>query len=499
MKTILCTILTISIPEYLARLVHITQLVTSRKVAVATGIAIIFLVIIDLLTTRQVLPAYSYVEAILFILTIIIGYGIGSWVLLGYTNQVSKEIRAKSRFINVIHWTVTIVQFSLLGILLFIVFSNSPTSTRFLSHSVFMLSSILATIIMGIIAFKFFSWYKLSNYKNFVVLFYGIASLTLGMSIAEDAGTKLLMVQEVQEKTPVGAMTNSSFLYKQSDKYDAEIIRKEVNPGTTALLILPNSNLEYYNLLNSTVLPIAFVFRWIASTTLLRSVYQRIGKLPIAFWIILSLPLILYLIGKMPGFFSGESLAGVDEAYRYYFRILFRAGTIAGNILFGLAFFVVARRMTSSKLKDYLIITGIGDTIVGIALSTSALEPTYGAAAHSLVLLSSYLFSIGLYVSAISLSQDSSLRKSIKRSVVSLIDNIGTAQMEQELRKKILGIVEDNKDKIEEQTGGLSYAVTENEVKEYMELILDERKRSTIFNTEEPEKKTDEDGKGNNS
>jgi hypothetical protein len=36
-------------------------------------------------------------------------------------------------------------------------------------------------------------------------------------------------------------------------------------------------------------------------------------------------------------------------------------------------------------------------------------------------------------------------------------------------------------------------------VKEYMELILDERKRSTIFNTEEPEKKTDEDGKGNNS
>lgn len=77
----------------------------------------------------------------------------------------------------------------------------------------------------------------------------------------------------------------------------------------------------------------------------------------------------------MPGFFAGESLAGVDEAYRYYFRILFRAGTIGGNIVFGLAFFVIARRIASSKIKDYLIITGIGDTIVGIALSTSALEP----------------------------------------------------------------------------------------------------------------------------
>ena len=72
-------------------------------------------------------------------------------------------------------------------------------------------------------------------------------------------------------------------------------------------------------------------------------------------------------------------MAGVDEAYRYYFRILFRAIAIGGNIVFGLAFFVIARRIASSRIKDYLIITGIGDTIVGIALSTSALEPTYGA------------------------------------------------------------------------------------------------------------------------
>ena len=236
--------------------------------------------------------------------------------------------------------------------------------------------------------------------------------LTLALSIAEDASTKLLMVEVVYEHTPEGVPTVSSFLYESSEKYNGEIIRKEVNHDTTTLLILPESNKEYYNLLNSTVLPIAFVFRWIASTMLLRNSYQKIGKLSLFIWIILSLPLILYLVGKMPGFFSGESLSGVDEPYRYFFRILFRAGTIAGNILFGLAFFMVARKMVSSKLRDYLILTGIGDTIVGIALSTSALEPTYGAAGHSLVLLSSYLFSIGFYLSAISLSQDSSLRKS---------------------------------------------------------------------------------------
>jgi hypothetical protein len=457
------------------------------------GFAIIFLVIIDLLVTRQVLPAYKNIEVILFVLTVTIGYGVGSWILLGYTKRITAEIRAKSRFINFMFWTITIVQFGLLGLLLMVLFSNSPSSTRYLSHSVFAISSILATIIIGIISFKFFSWYKSSEYKNFTVLFYGIAALTLGASIAEDVGTKLLMVQELKENTSPGEVIQSTFQYKASDKYDAEVIRKEVNPDTTSFLIIPNSSLEFYNLLNSTVLPIAFVFRWIASTTLLRGAYQMVGKLPLSFWIILSLPLILYLVGKMPGFFYGESLAGVDEEYRYYFRILFRAGTIGGNIVFGLAFFVIARRIASSRIKDYLIITGIGDTIVGIALSTSALEPTYGAAAHSLVLLSSYLFSIGLYVCAISLAQDSSLRKTIRKSNIGLVDNIGTAQMEQEVRKRVLKMAEEGKDKMEEQTGGLSYSVTENDVREYVELVVDERKQSTMMKEKKPERDTNEE------
>jgi hypothetical protein len=54
-----------------------------------------------------------------------------------------------------------------------------------------------------------------------------------------------------------------------------------------------------------------------ASTKLLSNFYQRMVKLPLSFWVVLSLPLIFYLVGKMPGFFAGESLAGLDEVYRY--------------------------------------------------------------------------------------------------------------------------------------------------------------------------------------
>ncbi|MGB8085396.1 MAG: hypothetical protein WCF07_03805 [Nitrososphaeraceae archaeon] len=228
----------------MTRLASVSVTFNSRKITVAIGLAIIFLVILDLLVTRQILPYSTDVETTLFMSTVVVGYGLGSWILLGYTRKVSEEIRAKSRFINVLHWTVTITQFALLVILLVILFSG--TKAGFLSSSVFAISSTLATFIMGVIAFKFFTWYKLSYSRNFTILFYGFAALTLALSIAEDASTKLLMVEVVYEHTPEGVPTVSSFLYESSEKYNGEIIRKEVNHDTTTVLILPESNKEYF-------------------------------------------------------------------------------------------------------------------------------------------------------------------------------------------------------------------------------------------------------------
>lgn len=185
--------------------------------------------------------------------------------------------------------------------------------------------------------------------------------------------------------------------------------------------------------------------------------------------------MIFYLIGKAPGFFSGEGLTGVDEQYRYFFRLLFRIGTIAGNVLFGLAFFMIVKSLVSSKLKDYLIIAAIGDTMVGISLFTSAIQPTYGVAAHSLVMLSSYLFSFGLYLSAISISNDISLRKSIRGSMNNLVSNIGTAQMEQEIERKVKKIIQKQQKEMQKQVGDFSYEVTEDNLRDYVKLAIEER------------------------
>jgi hypothetical protein len=165
---------------------------------------------------------------------------------------------------------------------------------------------------------------------------------------------------------------------------------------------------------------------------------KKIGN--IKFWVITAIPLILYLIGSGL-IFSLPS----DIPYRFYFRLIFRAGTIGSSVLFGLTFYLITTRLASIKVKDYLIISAMGIIMIGISNEISALQQTYGAAAHSLVLLASYLFSIGLYCSAISVSQDSSLRKIVRKSTNDLLDRIGTAQMEKDIEKNVMKVIKYNK------------------------------------------------------
>lgn len=111
---------------------------------------------------------------------------------------------------------------------------------------------------------------------------------------------------------------------------------------------------------------------------------------------------------------------------------------IGSSALFGYAFYIIARNVTAGKVKDYLTITAIGIIIIGMANGISGYQQTYGIAAHSLVLIASYLYSFGFYFSAISISLDSRLRQYIRelaKEETRLLDSIGRAQEEQEIQR----------------------------------------------------------------
>ena len=380
------------------------------------------------------------------------------------------------------HWAVTIIQFSMFTILLFVLFNNSIncypyfsecTNVRLQTTSVYVIASIGASVIMGIISFKFFSWYKL-NKRNFMVLFYGLAASTFAIAITEDAYTKLMFVHVVEEKSASNATPQASFIYETFEKYRGEIQYKVVNPVTTTLWVLPSSLVSLKNSLDY-LAALPYIFTWLAVATLLRKYYQSIrpGKFPIKFWIMLSIPLVLYLVG------SGLIISlPADIPYRFYFRLIFRAGTIGSSVLFGLAYYIATKGLSGIRVKDYLVISAMGIIPIGIANEISALQQTFGVAAHSFVFLSSYLFSIGLYSLAISVSQDSSLRKSIRNStmdVAKLLDIIGTPQMDQEIERRVLNTAKEEQSVLLKQTG-IEPSLTERDMKQYLGTVLKEIK-----------------------
>ena len=121
--------------------------------------------------------------------------------------------------------------------------------------------------------------------------------------------------------------------------------------------------------------------------------------------------------------------------------------------------------------------------------------------------LSAYLILVGIYSSAISVSEDSILRQSIRTiaikesslldsigmaqmeqqiqrkvfpsiraSLLELVDNIGTAQMEQEIERRVLKVAKEQQDVLTEQSG-IESSLTEDDMKEYLEQVIKEVKK----------------------
>ena len=56
-----------------------------------------------------------------------------------------------------------------------------------------------------------------------------------------------------------------------------------------------------------------------------------------------------------------------------------------------------------------------------------------------------------------------------------MFHNIGAAQIEQVLKERVMKLVRANQEKMEEETGGVSYSLTEEELKDYMQEVIREK------------------------
>ena len=234
----------------------------------------------------------------------------------------------------------------------------------------------------------------------------------------------------------------------------------------------PSSINNVYQIASS----VGYVLTWIATVMLLRPYIEKLGKLK--FWSIMIVTMGYYLI-SFPLFSLGYFTPS-ENSNAMTNILIFSLSAIFTGILFGVAFLSVARTLKiGTPARNYMIIAPYGFLlfyIAGSAFVSQAAYPPYGLISVSFTGLSCYLIYNGLYFAAISVSQDMTLRQSIRKSVMEqskLLDNIGTAEMEKEVQKRVLTVVKKTSADMKESTG-VDASMNEGEMKDYVELVIKE-------------------------
>ena len=384
---------------------------------------------------------------------------VGQYVILAFIKQLHKDKEAKigglkQRYLDWLDKAVTITQYALIAILVFtilqILFMSSYhililKSTIFTSYG-------LSFILLALLAKRFFSWFKLNH--NLVVLAYALATTMISIN----AIITIIYI-------------NNEFIN------DPAIIRPI--RSLTGALASPDITLSSLYVLTSVL---SFILTWIATVLLLRHYSRKLGM--IKYWIIVSIPLAYFLSQFQPLFlysFADLRLSN-PVLFGIIYNLIFSISKPIGGVLFGIAFWSVSKSLTNKKVKGYMMISAYGMMLLFTVNQPTGLTlipyPPFGLTSICFMVLASYLVSLGVYSSATSVSEDSRLRQSIRKIALresQFLDVIGTAQMEQELQRRVIAIYAKTKNSMVKETG-ISSSVDENDVKSYLQEILEEVK-----------------------
>ena len=444
----------------------------SRKFFVIISIVVSSLIIDISLSNISDIISVSTSWGFSAFIAIAIVYAVGQYLILEFVKQKSKRIRMKSPHFNKLSTIITIVQYVLTATIVFIIlqiFVNSYYYTSMLIWSS-SISYAIASIIMVILALELFSWYR-SN-RNFILLLYGVSFIITSISIVSSLVffTVILLGMPAKVISP----SPSELTSEQEEFGHGPDIRKFDSSTTLGKVqaVFVTSHI------------MSFLLLWGSTAMLLHTYSKKLGK--VKFWTIITIPIASFLsiFVIVTPFVMSYGSSDMDTIFKIIVvdALGYVLPAAVSGILFGLPFWMIARSLSySSALKDYKIIAGSGFALFGLAITGSVMLASYpplGLASVSFVGLSSYLILMGIYSSAISMSEDVKLRQAIRKSAVDeskLLVGIGSAQMEQKIEKKVIEMAKDHSASMTERTG-VQLSLTEHDMKQYLSTVLKEIK-----------------------
>jgi hypothetical protein len=342
---------------------------------------------------------------------------------------------------------------SLIGILIFEIFYFNYYDAR-ISISIIAVSYGTAAAFITWLAFLFFSWFRSS--RNLVVFLYFISMSIIALNLITTA--TLTGAKVAGRPYLVGEYVGSS----------GDML------GFRYTLLNDISKITSF---------MSFFSIWLTTAILMNSYREKLIS-SILYWIILSIPLVYFLITYFYQYILGNILSSYLAIDPITVSIVL--GTFLslskpiGGLVFGVAFWKIAKIVSYEKnMKTSMIIAGWGILLIFSANQAAtqivAPYPPFGLTTVTVLNVAGYLMLLGIYNSASLVSANNGLRKFIHKHALKLLNPIGQAELQNEIQRTVK-MISDRKE-IASITTETSIELDEEELKKYLHNVIREVKK----------------------
>lgn len=316
-----------------------------------------------------------------------------------------------------------------------------------------------AAVFMIRLSLMFLSWYRSSH--NLIVLLYFVSMSVIAFNLIMTAAFSCAKVNDRPDRVGI-------FVGGGGD-----------NSGGRYLLLDTVHRISSF---------MSFFSIWVTTAILMNSYRQRAVN-TLLFWVILAIPLIYFCLTYFYQYILGKTLSSFIATDPVTAAIIISAflslSKPIGGVIFGLAFWNIAKEVSYERnIKIFMIISGWGIFLI-FATNQAASQmlapfPPFGIVTITVLNLGSFLMLLGIYNSAVLVSANTNLRKSIqKRALESkLLNLIGHAEFENEIQRTVSRIIADTS--MLETNTETQYELDENELKRYLDVVIKEVKKDHL-------------------
>jgi len=309
------------------------------------------------------------------------------------------------------------------------------------------------------LALLFFSWYRSS--RDFIVLLYSLSMSLIAFHLISTAVFVDAKLSSTQYR--VGEFGGGS--------------------GDTSGSRYPF--LENTERVSSFV---SFFSIWMTTAILMNSYREKLIR-SVSYWVLLVLPLgyfiITFTITYFPDFLNDILVSSLqDDPVGISIKVtaFLSLSKPIGGLIFAAAFWKMSKIIGYERnMKISMLIAGWGIFFIFSAdqalTQTVSHYPPFGITTVTIMNIASYLLVLGIFNSATLVSANNSLRTSIRKHTLKLLNPIGRAEMEREIQRAVTKISEDKEiAKISEEE---SFEFDENELKEYLREVINLKREYT--------------------